>query len=133
MNTAPETSHRAQVVLLMIFLFATLSRIGAQSLQITDFAIYGGQRNATGVTTPAAPGYGVVFNSSTSMQGGNIGSEVLIQTTGNSGFGANLLSGGTVSLNNSNTISGRITAANGGAITANVLSVGSSANLSGSI
>ncbi|MFM2208234.1 MAG: hypothetical protein RL213_2209, partial [Bacteroidota bacterium] len=118
---------------IVVLSFGTVSFASAQSLQITNFAIYGGQRNAVGVTAPAAPGYGVVFNSSTSMQGGNIGSEVLIQTTGNSGFGANLLSGGTVSLNNSNTVSGRITAANGGNLTGNVLSVGSSANLSGAI
>lgn len=108
------------------------SRVTAQSL-ISDYALFGGQSNTSGVTAPASPGLGVVLCSSSNIQNGAIGSYSLIQTNGNASLGNGLYSNGRIVLSNSNTVAGRVTAANAGGLTGNILSVGSSTNISGNI
>ncbi|MEY4594061.1 MAG: hypothetical protein RIQ47_471, partial [Bacteroidota bacterium] len=117
---------------LALTLIVSLSA-NAQSPLITDFSIFGGQTNTTGVTTPASPGLGVVLSSSTSVPSGLVGSYVLVQSTGNSTINGSIYSNGRVTLANSNVIGGRITAANTAGLTGSILSVGSSASISGNI
>ena len=85
---------------------------------ISDYVIFGGTNGVlAGQKAPAAPGYGVQIGSSTSIQGGFIGSYKLVQSTGNAAIGTNTLpsniySGGSVVLANNNVVQGNITAAN---------------------
>ncbi|MFM7726599.1 MAG: hypothetical protein ACKO7B_07850, partial [Flavobacteriales bacterium] len=109
-RTIQNTGFRVNLFLIVSLLFSL--SLKAQTTSIYDYVVYGGQSGATGVTAPPAPGFGVVLSSSTTMQSGNIGSQTLIQTNGNSTLGCNLFSGGKISLNNSNVVSGRITTAN---------------------
>ena len=97
----------------------------AQQTTMKDYVLFGGSSTYT-------TGY-VQLGSSTNVQGGALGSYKLIKSTGNSTVNANIYSGGTVQLANSNVISGKITAANSPAVSGTIMSVGSSANLSGNI
>ena len=127
----------------LVFLISNGAR--AQQTQITDYVIFGGQKTSSPPqTAPLSPGYAVQLGPSTSMQGGLIGSYNLVKSTGNSTIGSaamptNIYSGGTVQLTNSNTVTGRITAANVTTIPAPlspgsvVISIGSGAAISGSI
>lgn len=107
----------------------------AQQLPITDFVLFGGNGTCpgTGQTPPQLPGCGVQLGSSTNIQGGAIGSFRLVKSTGNTTLNTNIHSGGTVQLANSNTVTGKITAANNAGLGGTILSVGSSANLGGNI
>jgi hypothetical protein len=84
-------------------------------LQVKDFAIFSGTSTQIG--------------SSTTINGGSVGSKTLVQTTGTATFNANIYSGGKVTLANSNTVSGKIAAANLASLTGTILSVGTSASL----
>lgn len=116
-----------------------ITNASSQQSKITDFVIYGGlplpANTGKTPTAPLAPGVGVQIGSGSSIKSGQTGSSRLITTTGNVLFGGSLYSGGTVSLANSNTISGGITVANNPAIssTLNALVMGSSASVSGNL
>ncbi len=116
-------------VILFLFLLA-VQRTYSQSL--SDFVIFTGS-GGPGTTMPAAGGYGVQIGSSITISGGAVGSYSLVQTTGNATINANIHSGGTVSLTNSNVVGGRITAANSMGLPGTILSIGSSASISGNI
>ena len=92
----------------------------AQSQKIYDYVLY-------------SDSGGVQIGSSITIDKGSIGSSKLVQTTGNATINANIFSGGTVSITNSNVISGKISARNSDSLKTTVLSVGSSAILSGNI
>ena len=122
----------------MFFLFFVLISLTAtaQQLNIRDFVIFGGNGlcpSGPGQQAPLFPGCGVILGSSTNVQQGSIGSYRLVTSTGNSTINANIYSGGTVQLTNSNVVTGKITAANSAGLSGNILSTGSSANLSGDI
>ncbi|HOV15083.1 MAG TPA: hypothetical protein PK771_12415, partial [Spirochaetota bacterium] len=92
---------------LVLFFFAAGTswiNASAQQLSITDFVIFGGNGNCSTCA--------VQLGSSSNIQGGSVGSYKLVKTTGNAAISGNIHSGGTVSLSNSNNVSGRITAAN---------------------
>src|SRR5260221_3602717 len=93
--------------------------ISAQQTKISDFVLFGVNSDCASC--------GVNMGSSTSISGGSVGSNKLVQSTGNVSFTGNIFSGGTVILANGNTIGGRITAANSASLTGNILSAGSSA------
>ena len=119
----------------MIFLFGwSLISINseAQQLRIGDFAIFSGS-GGPGTTTAPFPGYGVQIGSSITINGGAIGSYTLVQTTGNATINSNIYSGGKITLTNSNVVDGKIAAANSDSSPGTILSVGSSALLSGNI
>ena len=113
------------------------SFIHAQQTKITDYVIFGGQKNSTPAQTPPLPpGYAVQLASSNNIQGGgHIGSYNLIQTTGSINIGSinsvtNMYSGGKINLANSNTVTGNLTAeSNNGT----VISIGSNAIITGNI
>ena len=92
----------------------------AQQLKVSDFVLFGGSTS-------------VEISSSTNIQGGSIASFTLVKTTGNSTLNASIYSGGSVLLNNSNIVTGKITAANSKGATGSILSIGSSANIGGNI
>jgi len=118
-----------------IFLFGSIlisTNSEAQQLNIRDFALFSGS-GGTGTTIPPSPGYGVQIGSSITINGGSVGSYTLIQTTGNATINSNIYSGGKVTLTNSNVVDGKITAANSASLPGTILSVGSSASLSGNI
>jgi hypothetical protein len=117
----------------------------AQQTKITDYVIFGGQKNlALPQSTPGAPGYGVQLGSAANIQGGSIGSYHLVKSTGDVIIGTNstptnIYSGGIIQLASNNVVNGKITAANqftlpsllpGGST---ILSVGSSATLGNNI
>jgi hypothetical protein len=90
----------------------------AQQLEIKDFTIF-----AKGT---------VQIGSSNSINGGSVGSETLVQTTGNAEIKSSIYSGGKISLVNSNIAGvsgGKITAANSADLDGTVISVGSSATI----
>ena len=122
----------------MFFLFFVLISLNAsaQQLNIKDFVLFGGNGlcpSGPGQKAPLFPGCGVILGSSTTVQQGSIGSYRLVTSTGNSTINANIYSGGTVQLTNSNVVTGKITAANSAGLSGNILSTGSSANISGNI
>ncbi len=106
------------------------NNLQAQQTQISDYVIFGGKQTAAGQTAPLFPGYAVQLGSSTTISGGKVGSSNLIQTTGNSTINADIFSGGTIDLTNSNSVTGRLTAAG---YTGTVISIGSNANINGNI
>lgn len=108
------------------------STVQAQVTQITDYAMFSGN-GGPGTTNPGASGYGVILGSSTNINGGNIGSYALVQTTGGASFSGNIYSGGKVILANGNSVTGRITAANSAALSGTIFQAGSSQILSGNI
>ena len=126
-----RTTRTGLAFTFILFLLSTLTTF-AQTLQMSDFVLFGGN-GGTGTTTPASPGYGVQLGSSTTVNGGSVGSLKLVKSTGNSSITGNIYSVGTVVLNNSNTVTGKITAANSPVVSGTILSVGSSANLGGNI
>ncbi len=112
----------------------------APQTTISEYVLFGGTASSLpGQTTPSSPGYAVQLGSSSSIQvsssgqAGSIGSYKLVKSTGNITVNANIYSGGTVQLSNSNTVSGKITAANTAILSGTIFSVGSSANLVGNI
>ena len=114
------TKAKAWSIIFIIAFNAIAINSNAQQLKISDFVLFGGKA-------------GVEISSSTNIQGGAIGSDTIVKTTGNSTLNTNIYSGGTVQLNNSNIVTGKITAANSKALTGTILSVGSSANIGGNI
>src|SRR5437868_6322637 len=104
----------------LLLLILWPAKLLAQQIKVSDFALFGGTA-------------GVEISSSTSIQGGSIGSFTNVKTTGSSTLNANIYSGGTIQLNNKIVVTGKITAANSKALTGTILSVGSSANIGGNI
>jgi hypothetical protein len=98
-------------------------------LKITDFSVFG----SNGQSAQNAPNCFVQFGSSVTINGGSIGSNKLVKTTGGINLTGNIYSGGTVVLANSNKVTGRITAANTAGLGGTILSVGSSAIIGGNI
>ena len=120
--------------LVFIFLITSSSSRAQQVTQISDYVIFGGTATVLpGQTAPAAPGYAVQLGSSTNIQGGVIGSNKLIKTTGSAVMNASLYSNGTIVLANSNSVTGKITAGNTPTVSGTILSAGSNAAIGGNI
>jgi hypothetical protein len=131
-----STFSKVWIGIFLMFQFLLSGVAISQQTNISDYVIFGGTNTVLPGQQPCnTPGYGVIFGSSTNIQGGSIGSFKLIQSTGSASVMSNIFSGGTVVLANSNTVSGRITAANMAALKAGttILSVGSGASLTGNI
>src|SRR5947207_2080230 len=77
---------------------SVVSIYGQQQLKTSDFTIFGST--------------GVQIGSSNTINGGSVGSYVLVQSTGNAAINSNINSGGKIILANSN-----IAGVNGGKIT----------------
>ena len=99
--------------------------LSAQVTTMKDYVLFGGSPSNT-------TGY-LQLGSSTTIQGGAMGSYNQVRSTGNSTMTANIYSGGTVQLANSNVVNGRIGVANLLGVTGTILSVGSSTNILGRI
>jgi hypothetical protein len=125
-------SKKKYFILLLCIFFGGI--LYAQQTSISDYVLFGG-KTATGQTAPSAPGYGVLIGYSNNIQGGSIGSYNLVKSTGNITINGNIYSGGNMQLANSNTVTGKITAANSliPPLPQPVLSIGSSANIGGNI
>ncbi|MDB5275807.1 MAG: subtilase family protease [Ferruginibacter sp.] len=131
--TSVTVVKSALCLVLSLSLLATLQ---AQQTSISDYVIFGGtSQPLSGQKAPVAPGYGVQLGSSTTINGGSVGSYKFVQTTGNTSIAANVYSGGIISLTNSNVVTGKIAAGlpNTNPAPGTVLSIGSSASLGGSI
>jgi hypothetical protein len=115
-------------LLTFVLFVSSIAIVQAQQTSISDYIIFGGN-------SQALPGYGVQLGSSTTINGGSIGSYKFVQSTGNSTVSSNIYSGGTISLTNSNVVTGKIAAGmpNTSPAAGTILSIGSSANLGGSI
>ncbi len=131
--------HISGYSLLLLFIitfcfgFTVCSNAQVQT-NISDYIVFGGTSGVLpGHTPPSAPGYGVQLGSSSNLQGGSVGSFQLVKSTGNLTINANIYSGGKVDLANSNTISGKITAANAYAGSGNILSAGSNINIGNNV
>jgi hypothetical protein len=136
MNHQSTIKHLSRIFVTLLTICLVNYTSSAQQLNIFDFVAYGGNGNCptgAGQSVPPSPGCGVQLSSSTTITGGSIGSHRLIKTTGSSTINANLYSGGTILLSNSNKVTGKITAANAYGATGNIISIGSSATLSGNI
>ncbi len=128
--TIKLVSLKALAVFMSLFLAVNIAY--SQQLQMSDFVLFSGS-GGTGTTNPSSPGYGVFLSSSNTITNGSVGSSVLVQSTGNANINANIYSQRKVTLSNSNVVGGKITAANNTSVTGTILSVGSSANISGNI
>ena len=64
-------------LIITILVIAFGSTLFGQQTKITDYVIFGG-RSFTGQMPPLAPGYAVQLSSSTTIQGGSIGSSTLV-------------------------------------------------------
>ncbi|HLG34877.1 MAG TPA: hypothetical protein VI757_08370, partial [Bacteroidia bacterium] len=104
----------------------------AQTTVLSDYVMFSGNGGA-GTTAPGSAGYGVFFGSSSTITGGAIGSDELVQTTGGANLTTAIYSGGKIILANGNSVSGPISAANTASASGTILSVGSNAVLSGVI
>ena len=109
--------------LFMAALFIPFIGNSQQQTQMSDYVLFSGA---------ASPG-NVQIGSSSNINGGSVGSLKLVNSTGTSTIKSNIFSKGTIALTNSNTVVGKIAASNSPAVTGTILSVGSSANLSGAI
>ena len=114
-----------RIIPVQVILFLLPHIVNAQQLKITDFAVFGGNGSSASCL--------VNIGSSSSINGGSVGSYKLVQTTGNASVTGNIYSGGTVILANGSTIGGRITAANSASLTGTILNAGSSEVLKGNI
>ena len=101
----------------------------SQQLQMSDFVLFSGA-GGTGTSTCGSPGYAVQLGSSSSVNGGTVGSYKLVKTLGTVSITGNVFSKGTIALANSNSVTGKISAANSTNASGTILSVGSNANLS---
>src|SRR5688572_27437451 len=122
-------------LLLLLSAFGISSSLKAQS-NIRDYVIFGGNGTCPtgpGQTPPPFPGCAVQIGSSTKIDGGSIGSYTFITSTGNTTINSNLISGGTIQLANSNVVNGRISANNRSKQAGTILSVGSSAKITGKV
>ena len=115
--------------LLALFLSASIG-FAQQSpqLQMSDFVLFSGA-GGPGTANCYSPGYAVQIGSSSTINGGTIGSLKLIYTTGPVTVTGNVFSKGTIELANNNVVKGNIAAANSFNSSGTVLSVGNSANL----
>lgn len=94
-----KPAFRLAVLFVFLFVFFHLP-VFAQQLTIREFVLFGARSTQIGT--------------STTLNGGRIGSYQLVQTIGNTNITANINSEGQVQLANSNTIRGNITAKNSG-------------------
>ncbi|MES1214111.1 MAG: hypothetical protein ABUT20_01235, partial [Bacteroidota bacterium] len=138
MNQATNLAFRSFRTALfagIIFLLPLLS-MSQQQLKISDFAVFGGNGNCPGGPgqTPCnSPGCSVMIGSGSLINGGSVGSYRLVTTSGTVKITGNIYSGGTVSLDKTNTITGKISAANSQNLTTTILSVGTNSILGGNI
>ena len=116
-----------RVIILLIVSLGS-RQLAAQNLKVTDFVIY--TNDAPSVATAPTS---VTINSSTTINGGFVGSSRLITSTGNSNIKSSIFSDGTILLANGNTVTGKIAARNAQGVTGNIVSVGSNASLQGNI
>jgi hypothetical protein len=105
------------------FVFFVPADTNAQQ-KLSDFTMY-----AAG----SAPGQGItLMGSSITVNGGIVGANKLVQTTGNTTINAGIYSGDRIILTNSNIVTGKISALNSSG-SANAISIGSSATLGDNI
>jgi len=107
-------------------------KLFSQVTSLSQYVLLAGN-GGSGTTSPGSLGYGIVLNAGTSVNGGFLGANSMIKTTGASNINASIFSKGQVVLANSTTVSGKITAANIGGLTGNILSTGTSMQLLGNI
>src|SRR5436189_5498844 len=93
-------SRRYSVPLLSLFVASNLLFFSAhaQQTKISDYVIFG----ANGLSQAGSPG--VTMGSASSIQGGIVGSNTLVTSTGNMVINGGIYSGGTILLANSNTV-----------------------------
>ncbi|MFM7901081.1 MAG: hypothetical protein ACKPAD_03760, partial [Bacteroidota bacterium] len=126
------TKTKLVLVACMLCLIASINQANSQSLQMTDFVLFAGDgTNPQALAVPPTPGYGVSIGTSNTINGGNVGSRVLVKTSGN--ITGNVRSGQRVEFANSITMNGSIFAANSTASTGTTVLTGSSLALTGSI
>ena len=124
--------------LLRLFLLTCMSlqlslKSNAQTLQMSDFVLFGGNGSAPGCTNPTSPGTAVQIGSSSSINSGFVGSYNLVKTTGPVIFQNDIHSKGKIDLANSNKVYGKISSSNTANASGNIVQVGSNAVLSGNI
>ena len=122
--------------LLITAIFCTLLLNVKAQQSINNYVLYNGNGTVPGATSsiPPSPGYAVQLSSSTTINGnGFIGSSSLIKTTGNSVIRAGMYSKGKITLSNSNTVIGNMSAENSGLQSGNGIQTGSNAQITGNI
>ncbi|MBK9637055.1 MAG: hypothetical protein IPO63_04285 [Bacteroidetes bacterium] len=135
-----KTNQRHLVRFCMLSISATLVLLFpkhsfGQVQNLNDYVLFAGNGTVPGQScaNPASPGYAVQLSSSTTINGGTVGSYVLVKTTGSSSITGTIRSGNDVILSSSNTVGGSIAAANAGSQSGTSISIGSNFNLAGSI
>lgn len=120
------SSYLAVVLLTISILWP--KNLQAQSLPISDFVLFAG--NSAGF--PGGPGYGVHLGSSNTIQGGTVGSYVIVKSTGSTTLNASVRSAGAIEFASSHTMTGNIYAGNS-ALISPAFQTGGSYNLTGNI
>src|SRR5262245_9529989 len=132
-NPTLKRNHESAKMLAFAFIAIALFFPAILHAQITNYVIYAGN-GGTGTGTPPSPGYAVQLASGTSIQNGNIGSKVLITSSGTATITGNFVCDGKITLSNNNSvINGNVTAANTTNATGTIFSAGSNTSIQGNI
>ena len=110
-----------RAIFLFTIVFSPIISFG-QLTPISNYVLYGGFSSSSNNF--------VQIGSSSSIQGGTIGSNFLVKTTGTANITGGISSGGLIILSNSNSVAGKMTAANATAVSGTILSVGTGASSS---
>src|SRR6185437_7753858 len=124
-NILFKITFKWAIVLFAISLLPTIAH--GQNLKVNDFVLFGSEGTYIG--------NGCYFqkHASPDIQGGSVGSNIIIKTSGNTKVSGNLYSGGSIDLDDNNSITGNISAANSQSLRSNVLSIGKNVMVQGNI
>ncbi|MCW3093283.1 MAG: subtilase family protease [Ferruginibacter sp.] len=124
------------IIVFILGFFCNHSSAQDDPFKITDFIVFGGRGPipaGTSVTQPGAPGFGVQIGANSNISNGAVGSYTLVKSTGNAKIGGGIHSGGTIELNNSNSVKGWITAANSANLNGAIFRAGSNSSFGANI
>lgn len=125
--------YKKSILFACVIFFSNLPiHLFAQVTNLSDYVMLAGSGGA-GTTAPGALGYGIIMNGGTNISGGYLGANSMIKTTSSASINANIFSNGLVNLSSSSIVSGRITAANIGGLSGNILTTGTGVQLTGNI
>lgn len=126
-------TNKCLIASFLLVQFFIASHVTAQQSQITDFVLFSGNGTGAGCSTPTAPGAGVQIGCNSTINGGDIGSLKLLQTTGSATISGNMHALETMDLASGSIVTGKLTAANAASISGTTLSIAGSSTIGGNI
>ncbi|HNQ13766.1 MAG TPA: hypothetical protein PKM16_11220, partial [Bacteroidia bacterium] len=133
MTTHTKYNRIVSCLSLVTFLiFLSVAQLSAQVLQMSDFVLFTGP-GGQGTTNPLSPGPGVHMKYNNTIQGGMIGSHVLIKTTGSVLINADMHSLNKMFLKNGNQINGDLSITNQALLNGQIFTAGTNTQITGNI